>query len=697
MLKLEVKMKCLSKDFKVKQIITIITLVALIGFGMAACRDPGCKCNDPCTIANCSCLECPGTGTSEPTCECDDPCVIDECECEDCPGIVEPTCECDDPCVIEDCDCDDCPGIVEPTCECDNPCVIDECECDDCPGPGTNEPTCECDNPCIIEDCDCDDCPGPGTSEPTCECDNPCTKANCECEDCPGTGTSEPTCECNNPCTIEDCDCPDCPNQFDSVITINTHPVSPSPFVFGAISGNLSVAASVTSGANLSYQWYRNSVNNTISGTLINGATNASYTIPTSLASATYYYYCVVSAPGEAAPVTSNIATVTINPGVISINGQPAALTTRTFNNITGSLTVTASVTGGAALSYQWYSNAANNNTSGALINGATSASYTILTTLASGTHYFYCIVSATGGAASVTSSVASVTVNPAPITNAAITVTAPAIDVTPSASASGTGNFSIGDVSWTPNDNPFKPNTAYTATVTLTAASNYTFTGLTTATINTNNAVITNNTGSAVTLSYTFGNTAVRPAANVTLDRTSVTMLVGGQTELLVPTVSPGDTTNKNVTWQSSNTAVATVSSNGTVTAVGAGTAIITVTTDDGTNRTAECTVTVQLNAGLTFTIAANNNAPVITGGTVYLPNAEDNPTTATITFENAHLYSNVVWTVSGTGISAIGPVFFINTTHSTFNRAGEYLVSVEALRGGIPYSRTVTFTVSE
>ena len=60
-----------------------------------------------------------------------------------------------------------------------------------------------------------------------------------------------------------------------------------------------------------------------------------------------------------------------------------------------------------------------------------------------------------------------------------------------------------------------------------------------------------------------------------------------------LKATVTPSSATNKNVTWESSNTAVATVDSNGLVTGVKEGTATITVTTEDG-GKTATCTVNV-------------------------------------------------------------------------------------------------------
>ncbi len=78
----------------------------------------------------------------------------------------------------------------------------------------------------------------------------------------------------------------------------------------------------------------------------------------------------------------------------------------------------------------------------------------------------------------------------------------------------------------------------------------------------------------------------------SVSLDKTSLG-LTEGETAQLTATVEPEDASNKNVTWESSNTNVATVN-NGEVTAVSAGTATITVTTVDG-GKTDTCTVTVR------------------------------------------------------------------------------------------------------
>lgn len=68
---------------------------------------------------------------------------------------------------------------------------------------------------------------------------------------------------------------------------------------------------------------------------------------------------------------------------------------------------------------------------------------------------------------------------------------------------------------------------------------------------------------------------------------------LVAGNTAVLTAKVLPDDAYYKNVTWQSDNPAVATVNEAGVVTAVKAGTANITVTTEDGA-KTDTCVVTV-------------------------------------------------------------------------------------------------------
>jgi hypothetical protein len=89
-----------------------------------------------------------------------------------------------------------------------------------------------------------------------------------------------------------------------------------------------------------------------------------------------------------------------------------------------------------------------------------------------------------------------------------------------------------------------------------------------------------------------TNANVATVPVTGVSVNPGSVSVNTGSSAQL-TETVAPANASNKNVTWSSSNSSVATVSSSGVVTGVSAGTATITVTTQDG-NKTAISTVTV-------------------------------------------------------------------------------------------------------
>jgi uncharacterized protein YjdB len=106
---------------------------------------------------------------------------------------------------------------------------------------------------------------------------------------------------------------------------------------------------------------------------------------------------------------------------------------------------------------------------------------------------------------------------------------------------------------------------------------------------------------GKTAACSVSVSDTAVA-VTGVSLDKTSFSLAVGGY-ETLTATVAPADATNKNVSWTSSNTAIATVSG-GAVTGVSSGSVTITVTTVDG-GRTAACTVNVNA-----FIVSVNFNA---------------------------------------------------------------------------------------
>ncbi|WP_462426211.1 Ig-like domain-containing protein [Anaerotignum lactatifermentans] len=84
----------------------------------------------------------------------------------------------------------------------------------------------------------------------------------------------------------------------------------------------------------------------------------------------------------------------------------------------------------------------------------------------------------------------------------------------------------------------------------------------------------------------------------NVLVTHISVTgtaSLYVGDTAKLTAKVEPTNATNPAVTWSSNNESVATVGTDGTVTAVSAGTATIRATAQDGSNVSGSCGVTVQ------------------------------------------------------------------------------------------------------
>ena len=170
---------------------------------------------------------------------------------------------------------------------------------------------------------------------------------------------------------------------------------------------------------------------------------------------------------------------------------------------------------------------------------------------------------------------------------NADVNVVLPleSISLSSSASELWVGETANLTVKYTPEDTNQKGVT-YTSSDEKVAKVNngvVTAVGKGTATITATGA---NNTKSSVTI------TVKQPVTGVNLNKTTLE-LEKDQTAKLVATVLPANADgDKTVTWKSSNNAVATVSQDGTVTAVGKGSCDITVTTQNG--KTATCKVTV-------------------------------------------------------------------------------------------------------
>ena len=100
--------------------------------------------------------------------------------------------------------------------------------------------------------------------------------------------------------------------------------------------------------------------------------------------------------------------------------------------------------------------------------------------------------------------------------------------------------------------------------------------------------------------------------ATDITLDRTSAELSVGG-TLTLHATLTPANS-ESTITWESSDTSVATVNSSGVVNAVSAGTTVITATVSGDIE--AECLITVTGGQSVDIELASS----ISVGDTVYL-----------------------------------------------------------------------------
>ena len=87
---------------------------------------------------------------------------------------------------------------------------------------------------------------------------------------------------------------------------------------------------------------------------------------------------------------------------------------------------------------------------------------------------------------------------------------------------------------------------------------------------------------------------TVIQGVTSVTTQTKSI-VLFSGQTKTVYATVAPSDATVKKVKWSSDKTLIATVDENGKITAKNKGTAAITATATDGSNKSVKIKLTVE------------------------------------------------------------------------------------------------------
>ena len=132
---------------------------------------------------------------------------------------------------------------------------------------------------------------------------------------------------------------------------------------------------------------------------------------------------------------------------------------------------------------------------------------------------------------------------------------------------------------------------------------------------------------------------------SGVSVDKTTVGLKVGDKVKL-VATVIPDDATNKNVSYESDDNNIATVTQDGEISAVGEGSAIVRVTTEDGQFK-AGCKVYVSNTAHLVKEIELNETELTLAVGETFQLTAAIKP---------SYAYNrNIVWSSKNAQIATV------------------------------------------
>lgn len=194
--------------------------------------------------------------------------------------------------------------------------------------------------------------------------------------------------------------------------TIDAQPLATQQLCVGGVINSLSVST-INGAGTPTYQWYSNTSNSNVGGTMISGANSINYTPPAFNSIGSYYYYVVVTYSASACGiVTSNVAEVLVVSDPI-VTSQPLASQTLCQNSTSTPLSVVAS--GGlGTYNYQWYVNSSNSTVGGFVILGANTDTYTPPTSVV-GTFYYYCLITQSGLGCAVTSNTSEVVINISP------------------------------------------------------------------------------------------------------------------------------------------------------------------------------------------------------------------------------------------------------------------------------------------
>lgn len=194
---------------------------------------------------------------------------------------------------------------------------------------------------------------------------------------------------------------------------------------------------------------------------------------------------------------------------------------------------------------------------------------------------------------------------------------------------------------------------------------------------------VTTEDGGKTAMCSVTVTEDAQSIAVNsVSLDVHEATLKIN-ETKKLTATITPENATNQNVSFKSNNPSVASVSADGTVTAIATGEAEITVTTEDGA-KTDKCVVTVTEEEIPPVSV----NGVSLTETQISLKKNDTKQLRAVVLPEDA-TNKNVSWTSDKTDIATVDETGIVTAVAK-----GEATITVTTEDGGYTASCKVTVT---
>lgn len=383
-----------------------------------------------------------------------------------------------------------------------------------------------------------------------------------------------------------------CTATDEAVITVYCQPhvtlTPPEPVCQGSAVTIISTV--FASSTDLSYQWYAN-------GTAIAGATDIQLNIPNPPVGTTTYSLVVTEAQGCH---DEDAVTLTVYPNPDVTIPTPDEVCQGS------SVVVMATATNGnAPYTYQWYQG-------GAIVAGATSATYTINSPALGNTSYAVVVTDANGCSDSANTVV---TVNPQP--SVTINTPAPVCDgtsVTLTATASAGGSFSY---QW------YQAGTAISGAVN----ASYTITN-----------VPSGNTTYSVVITSANGCSASNSTTVTEYDNPSVTVndpptVCDGSSATLTALPSGGSSPYTYQWYQGSTIIAGATSSTHTVSVITAGNSTYSVVITDAHGCTASDSGTITMNPGLNVSVPTP--APVCEGTSVTIGDANINGGTAPYTFQ--------------------------------------------------------------